>query len=86
MNEEDAAKAVVDKIYDEDSKEIIELLRFYKISESTIMLTLLGIGSHTAYYKVLVNRINKNKLLVSEKWLKREVSEIFHEIDRNEEL
>ena len=85
MNEEEA-KAVVDKIYDDDSKELIDLLRFYKISESTIMLILLGIGSHTAYYKVLVNRINKNKLLVNEKWLKREVSEIFHEIDRNEEL
>ena len=50
------------------------------------MLTLMGIGSHTEYYKVLYNRINKQKDAINDEMVKQEALEIFHEIDRKEDM
>ena len=76
---------LIDKIKDNSNKELINLLKEYNISDRTIMMTLLGIGTHTAYYKVLYNRIQNNKDKMNESFLKKLVIEIFHEIDREEE-
>jgi len=78
------SKIVDNMIYDENEK-LIKLMRSFNIPDSTIMLTMLGLGSHTAYYKVLINRINNNKNIVTDDWIKLEVSKIFDEIDRSEE-
>ena len=55
------------------------------ISDGVIMLTMLGIVTHTEYYKVLYNRINNNKDKMNDDLLKKEVVDILHEIDRNED-
>ena len=49
------------------------------------MLTMLGIGTHTEYYKVLYNRINNNIENMNDELVKKEVVDILHEIDRNED-
>jgi len=84
-DEEQLVSTVVDKMVNDDSKDLIELMQECKISNSIIMLTMFGIGSHTEYYRVLYNRINNNRDKVNDDWIKKEASDIFHEIDRNEE-
>lgn len=69
----------------DDSKDLIELMRKCKINDGIIMISLLGIGSHTAYYKVLYNRINNNLDKVNDEWIKKEVVDILKEIDRSED-
>ena len=76
---------IIDKIKDSSNQELIDLMKEYNISNSTIMMTLMGIGTHTNYYKVLYNRIQNNKDKINETFLKKLVIEIFHEIDREEE-
>jgi 2,3-bisphosphoglycerate-independent phosphoglycerate mutase len=76
---------VVDNMQDDESKELTDLLEKYNISNGIIMLTMFGIGTHTEYYKVLVNRIKNNKDQVNDNWVKQQALEIFHDIDRNEE-
>jgi predicted transcriptional regulator len=88
LNEEEKeiTKTVVDKLSGDDkTKELTSLMRECGVSDEIIMLSLFGIGSHTEYYNVLINRINKNKDIVNDEWIKKEVSNIFHEIDRNED-
>lgn len=50
------------------------------------MLTLMEIGSHTEYYKVLYNRINKQKDAINDEMVKQKALEIFHEIDKKEDM
>ena len=78
-------KIVVDKLITDNTEKLISLLRECNISEGTIMMIFLGLGTHTEYYNVLYNRINNQKDIMNENLLKREVSDIFKEIDRNEE-
>ena len=68
-----------------NNKELIELLKECNISEQSIIMALLGLGTHTAYYKVLYNKIQNNKDKMTEQLFKKIVIEIFHEIDREEE-
>jgi hypothetical protein len=75
----------VNKIKTKETEELINLLRECNISDGVIMLTMLGIGTHTEYYKVLYNRINNNKDKMNDDLLKKEVVDILHEIDRNED-
>ena len=84
MNEEDITKTVVDNMINEETEKIINLMRECNISDGVIMLTIFGIGTHTEYYKVLYNRINNQRDNINDDILKKEVSHIFHEIDRNE--
>ena len=44
------------------------------------------IRSHTEYYKVLYNRINKQKDAINDEMVKQEALEVFHEIDRKEDM
>lgn len=77
---------VVDKLKNDSSEELINLMRECNISDGVIMLTLMGIGSHIEYYKVLYNRINKQKDAINDEMVKQEALEIFHEIDRKEDM
>lgn len=85
MNKEDISKTVVEKLINEETEKLISLLRNCNISDENIMITLLGIGSHTEYYNVLYNRVNNKKEIIDEKLFKKEVVNILQEIDRNED-
>jgi predicted transcriptional regulator len=76
---------VVDGLTNDSSEELINLMRECNISDGVIMLTMLGIGTHTEYYKVLYNRINNNIDKINDDLLKKEVVDILHEIDRKED-
>lgn len=78
-------KKVVDGLTNDSSEELINLMKECDISDGVIMLTMLGIGTHTEYYKVLYNRINNNKENMNDELVKKEVVDILHEIDRNED-
>ena len=75
----------IEKHYGEPSLSNSVLAKQCNISDTTIMMTLLGLGTHSAYYRVLYNRIQNNIEKMNEKFLKKLVIEIFHEIDREEE-
>lgn len=77
---------VVENLKEESSEELIKLMKECNISDGVIMLTLMGLGTHTEYYKVLFNRINKQKENITDEIVKKEVLDIFHEIDRNEDM
>ena len=64
-------------------KTCVNLMKECNISNGVIALTAMGIGDHTEYYKVLINRIKNNLDKVDDAWIKKEVIDIFHEIDRN---
>ena len=61
-------KKVVDGLTNDSSEELINLMKECDISDGVIMLTMLGIGTHTEYYKVLYNRINNNKENMTTVW------------------
>ena len=77
---------VVDKLKNDSSEGLINLMWECNISVGVIILTLMEIGSHTEYYKVLYNRINKQKDAINNEMVKQEALEIFHEIDRKEDM
>ena len=77
---------ILKKLTNDTSEELINLMKEYKISDSTIMLTIMGIGTHTAYYRVLYNRIQNNKDKITEEYIKKLVIELFKEIDRNNDF
>ena len=83
--EKDLTKTVVDRMENDISERLINLLRECKIRDGQIMMALFGIGTHTEYYNVLFNRINNQKEKMNEELFKKEVLEILHEIDRNED-
>ena len=83
--EKEITKTVVDKMENEDSERLINLLRECNISDGRIMMAMFGIGTHTEYYNVLYNRINNQKDKMNEELFKKEVLDILHEIDRNED-
>jgi hypothetical protein len=83
--QEEITKTVVDKMKNKDSDRLINLLRECNISDGQIMMTIFGIGTHTEYYDVLYNRINNQKNIMNEELFKKEVLNILHEIDRNED-
>jgi len=84
--EKEITKTVVDKLSGDDKAEqLTSLMRECGVSDGVIMLSLFGIGTHTEYYNVLINRINNNKDKVNDEWIKKEVVDIFHEIDKSEE-
>ena len=83
--EENIENKVVDKLSNDKSEDLINLMKECNISNGVIMMTMLGIGSHTEYYNVLFNRINKLKESINDELLKKEVVNILHEIDRNED-
>ena len=56
--DDNIAETVVNKFKNDNSEELINLMREKKVSDGVIMLTLLGIGTHTEYYRVLYNHIN----------------------------
>ena len=74
----------VNKLKNNESENIINLMREKKVSDGVIMLTLFGIGSHTEYYKVLYDRIKNYEGEINDNTIKEIVTEIFHEIDRND--
>ena len=82
--ENNIEKVVVNKFKNDSSEELINLMREKKASDDVIMLTLLGIGTHAEYYRVLYNRINNYEGEINNNVIKKIASEIFHEIDRNE--
>lgn len=77
-------ETVVNRFKNDDSKELINLMRKKKVSDGVIMLTLFGIGTHTEYYRVLYNRINNQNGEINDKVIKKLAIEIFYEIDRND--
>ena len=70
---------------DDKTEELTSLMRECGVSDGVIMLSLFGIGTHTEYYNVLINRINNNKDKVNDEWIKKEMLDIFHEIDKDDE-
>ncbi len=87
LNEEgkQITKTVVDKLSGDDKTErLTSLMRECGVSDDVIMLSLFGIGTHTEYYKVINNRNNNNKDKENDESIKKEMIDIFHEIDRNE--
>lgn len=83
--EQEITKTVVDKMTNEESKDLIKLLKECNIDDGHIMMAIFGIGTHTEYYRVLYNRINNQKDKMTLELFKKEVVDILHEIDRNEE-
>lgn len=84
--EKQITKTVVDNLSGDDkTKELTSLMRECGVSDGVIMLSLFGIGTHTEYYNVLINRINNNKDKVNDEWMKKEMLDIFHEIDKDDE-
>ena len=83
--EKQITKKAVDGLTNDSSEELINLMKECNISDGVIMLTMLGIGTHTEYYKVLYNRIKNNKENMNDELVKKEVVDILHEIDRNED-
>ena len=83
--DEDISKTVVDKMSNEESEKLINLLRECSIDDGHIMMAIFGIGTHTEYYKVLYNRINNQKDKMNLDLFKKEVVDVLHEIDKNEE-
>ena len=84
--EKQITKTVVDNLSGDDkTKELTSLMRECGVSDGVIMLSLFGIGTHTEYYNVLINRINNNKVKVNDEWIKKEMLDIFHEIDKEDE-
>lgn len=49
------------------------------------MMAMFGIGTHIEYYNVLYNRINNQKDKMNEELFKKEVLDILHEIDKEDE-
>ena len=84
MND-DISKTVVDKMINEESENLINLLKDCGIDDGHIMMTMFGIGTHTEYYKVLYNRINNQKEKMNLDLFKKEVVDLLHEIDKSEE-
>lgn len=83
--ENELTKTVVDKMENEDSERLINLLRECNISDGRIMMAMFGIGTHMEYYNVLYNRINNQKDKMNEELFKKEVLDILHEIDKDDE-
>lgn len=83
--EEKIENKAVDILNNEKSENLINLMKNHNISDGVITMTMLGIGSHTEYYNVLFNRINNIKEPINDEIIKREVIDILHEIDRNED-
>lgn len=84
--EKQITKTVVDNLsWDDKTEELTSLMRECGVSDGVIMLSLFGIGTHTEYYNVLINRINNNKDKVNDEWIKKEMLDIFHEIDKEDE-
>ncbi|MGN1338322.1 MAG: hypothetical protein ACI4WW_07605 [Candidatus Coprovivens sp.] len=79
-------KEYIDKIINDDNRELIELMRKCNIKDENILITLLGFGSHKSYYNVLKNRINNDIDNVDDNWIKREVIFLLKEIDRSEDM
>lgn len=76
---------VINNLTNDDSSDLINLLRECKIRDGVIMLTIFVIGTHTEYYKVLYNRVKNNRDKINEECFKTLVLDILHEIDRNED-
>ena len=74
-------ETIVNKLKNNESENLINLMREKKVSDGVIMLTLFGIGSHTEYYKVLYDRIKNYEGEINDNTIKEIVTEIFHEID-----
>ena len=84
--EKQITKTVVDNLSGDDkTEELTSLIRECGVSDGVIMLSLFGIGTHTEYYNVLINRINNNKDKVNDEWIKKEMLDIFYEIDKEDE-
>lgn len=84
--EKQITKTVVDNLSGDDkTEELTSLMRECGVSDGVIMLSLFGIGTHTEYYNVLINRISNNKDKVNDEWIKKEMLDIFHEIDKEDE-
>lgn len=84
--EKQITKTVVDNLsWDDKTEELTSLMRECGVSDGVIMLSLFGIGTHTEYYNVLINRINNNKDKVNDEWIKKEMLDIFYEIDKEDE-
>ena len=84
--EKQITKTVVDNLSGDDkTEELTSLMRECGVSDGVIMLSLFGIGTHTEYYNVLINRINNNNDKVNDEWMKKEMLDIFHEIDKDDE-
>lgn len=83
--EQEITKTVVDKTTNEESKNLIKLLKECNIDDGHIMMTIFGIGTHTEYYRVLYNRINNQKDKMTLELFKKEVVDILHDIDKNDE-
>ena len=84
--EKQITKTVVDNLSGDDkTEELTSLMRECGVSDGVIMLSLFGIGTHTEYYNVLINRINNNKDKVNDEWIKKEMLDIFYEIDKEDE-
>ena len=83
--EQEITKTVVDKMTNEESKDLIKLLKDCNIDDGHIMMAIFGIGTHTEYYRVLYNRINNQKDKMTLELFKKEVVDILHDIDRNDE-
>ena len=70
--EKQITKTVVDNLsWDDKTEELTSLMRECGVSDGVIMLSLFGIGTHTEYYNVLINRINNNKVKVNDEWIKK---------------
>ena len=84
--EKQITKTVVDNLsWDDKTEELTSLMRECGVSDGVIMLSLFGIGTHTEYYNVLINRINNNKDKVNDEWIIKEMLDIFYEIDKEDE-
>ena len=77
MDKDDLIKKAVDRITNSETESLIKLLRKIGIGDDYIIAGLLCIDSHTEYYKVLYDRINKQKESYTLDMYKKDVVDLF---------
>lgn len=78
-------KDLLRRLTNDYNRELVEFMISKGISEQVISITIIGIGSHTAYYRVLYNRLNNLKE-INDEIVKKVVVGVLQDIDRAEDM
>lgn len=86
MEEKEMMQTVLTKLTNEENEKLINLMKSYNIDEGIIVITIIGIGTHTEFYNVLHNRIKNYKGPIINDTVKMLVANLMKDIDRSEGL
>lgn len=86
MEEKEMMQTVLTNLTNEENEKLINLMKSYNIDEGIIVITIIGIGTHTEFYNVLNNRIKNYKGPIINDTVKMLVADLMKDIDRSEGL